>query len=80
MEAVTIINKTESQPPFFNDYITAIPKNNQGKIKQTFNSYFKGLQSTIETEKEPKIKFLDLQLFHKCNKIKSIWYTKETWS
>lgn len=80
----TVIQNLNIKLPFFyryvDDCITAVPKDKQNYLLDSFNNYHKNLHFTIEIEQNNKINFLDLTLYNINETIKTEWHTKETWS
>ncbi|XP_043469746.1 uncharacterized protein LOC122503318 [Leptopilina heterotoma] len=61
---------------YVDDTILAIKKEHVDLVIDTFNSYNRKLQFTVEKEKENSINFLDLKLIRDNNKIITNWYQK----
>lgn len=85
LEEIALSNPS-FQPLFYyryvDDCIAAVPTDKIDEMLQTFNSFDRRLQFTVEVDKEMEIAFLDVKLSHNTKKHKIItdWFQKETWS
>ena len=79
----TVIKKLPFNLPllciYVDDTIMAVPSNAEDVVIQTFNSYHKKLQFTIEREENNKIAFLDMEIIRDDRgNLYTNWYTKPT--
>lgn len=66
---------------YVDDILTVIPTNNITELFNIFNSIDDSIQFTLETEKNNKINFLDLEIQKTENgKLITNWYKKPSWS
>lgn len=66
---------------YVDDIITVCPENELNKFLDTFNSYDKNIQFTMEVEDNGRISFLDVLLLRNLDgSIKTDWYHKSVWS
>ena len=60
------------------DILISINKDGIHEKLNEINNLHSNLKFTIEVEKEGKLPFLDLQIIHESNELKSTWYNKPT--
>lgn len=61
---------------YVDDCILAIPRGEEQVVLNSFNSFHRKLQFTLEVEENSQINFLDITLIKHKNKILTKWYTK----
>lgn len=65
---------------YVDDCIMLIPKEKNEYVLKEFNAFHKRIQFTIETQKDNSISFLDTIIYNTQGTLKTMWYTKKTWS
>ena len=63
---------------YMDDILISINKDGIHEKLNEINNLHSNLKFTIEVEKEGKLPFLDLQIIHESNELKSTWYIKPT--
>ena len=63
---------------YMDDILISINKDGIHEKLNEINNLHSNLKFTIEVEKEGKLPFLDLQIIHESNELKSTWYNKPT--
>ena len=63
---------------YMDDIIRCIRKSDIERLMTSVNKLHQNLQFTVEKEDDGKIAFLDMQIHHVSNSIKTSWYSKPT--